>query len=52
MLRGTDAEGRAVIVEGLTGNEQVVRAGVHVLQDGEQVRVIERAAKTNIGGLL
>ena len=52
VLRGTDAEGRAVIVEGLTGNEQVVRAGVHVLQDGEQVRVIERAAKTNIGGLL
>lgn len=52
VLGGTDAEGRAVVVEGLTGEERIVRAGVHVLRDGERVRVIEKSSKTNVGGLL
>ncbi len=52
VLNGTDAEGRAVVIEGLTGNERVVRAGVHVLREGERVRVVEKAGATNIGGLL
>ncbi len=47
-----DAEGRAMVVEGLTGHEQIVRAGVNVLQEGEQVRVIARPSQTNVGGLL
>lgn len=51
-LGGTDAEGRAVVVEGLTDEERIVRAGVHVLRDGERVRVIEKPSKTNVGGLL
>lgn len=52
VLGGTDAEGRAVVVEGLTDGERIVRAGVHVLRDGERVRVVEKPSKTNIGGLL
>lgn len=51
-LDGMDAQGRAVIREGLTGSEQIVRAGVNMLQPGEKVRVIERPSKTNVGGLL
>lgn len=52
VLRGTDDEGRAVVVEGLTGRERIVRAGVHVLREGERVRVVEKPSVTNVGGLL
>lgn len=52
VLGGTDAEGRAVITEGLTGKERIVRAGVNVLQQGQRVRVAEEPGKTNIGELL
>lgn len=41
-----------VLVSGLQGDESVVRAGVHTLQDGEKVRVIAEESKTNVGGLL
>lgn len=47
-----DGEGRALVTAGLQGTEQVVRAGVHALQDGERVEVIPPAAETNVGGLL
>lgn len=52
VLDGTDTEGHAIVIEGLTGKEHIVRAGVHVLQEGEHVRVIEKPTKTNIGELL
>ncbi len=52
VLNGTDAGGRAVVVGGLTGGERIVRAGVHVLREGERVRVVEKPGETNIGGLL
>lgn len=52
VLGGTDAEGRAVILEGLTGEERIVRAGVNALQEGAKVRVVEAPRKTNVGGLL
>ena len=52
VLRGTDDEGRAVVIEGLTDKERIVRAGVNVLQEGERVRVVGKSSKTNIGGLL
>ena len=52
VLGNTDSEGRAIVIEGLTGEERIVRAGVNVLQEGQQVRVVERTSKTNIGGLL
>lgn len=51
-LDNIDSEGRAVVIKGLTGKEQIVRAGVNVLQEGEKVHVIEMPNKTNVGGLL
>lgn len=40
------------ISSGLKPDEQVVRAGVSSLQQGEKVRVVEKASETNVGGLL
>lgn len=51
-LQGLDGEGRAVIASGLQGGEQVVRAGVHALQEGEKVNILAPASETNVGGLL
>ncbi|MDO4215788.1 MAG: efflux RND transporter periplasmic adaptor subunit [Bacteroidales bacterium] len=45
-------EAMITITEGLTGNEQVVRAGVNVLQDNEKVKVIAKPSETNVGGLI
>ncbi len=52
VLDNTDAEGRAVVREGLDGSEQIVRAGVSALEEGEKVRVVEVPSQTNVGGLL
>lgn len=41
-----------LVTSGLTGNEQVVRAGVHHLTDGEKVNVIDEHSDTNIGNVL
>lgn len=49
---GTNTEGEAVVISGLSGNEQIIRAGVHALHEGDKVRVIEAPSKTNEGGLL
>ncbi len=48
---GIDSEGRARVVAGLDGNENIVRAGVHAIQDGDKVTVIQKSL-TNIGDLL
>lgn len=45
-------EAMVTVTEGLTGNEQVVKAGVNVLQDKEKVRVIAKPSETNVGGLI
>lgn len=52
VLDNTDAEGRAVIREGLNGDERIVRAGVSALEEGEKVRVLDAPSQTNVGGLL
>ena len=52
VLDNTDAEGRAVIREGLDGSERIVRAGVSALEEGEKVRVLDAPSQTNVGGLL
>lgn len=50
-LIGLDAKGRA-IVTGLKGQEEVVKAGVTMLQEGEKVTVVGKDSETNIGGLV
>lgn len=52
VLDNTDAEGRAVVRKGLDGSEQIVRAGVSALEEGEKVRVVAAPGQTNVGGLL
>ncbi len=51
-LGNMDADGNAVICNGLKGDELVVRAGVQKLREGEKVKVLEEPKKTNVGGLL
>lgn len=44
--------GRMMIKEGLRAGEKVVSAGVHSLQDGMKVSVLNPVSKTNVGELL
>ena len=50
-VSGTDETGNAIITSGLNGEEEVVKAGVHVLLDGEKVKIVGQPSATNIGGL-
>ena len=50
-LSGTDDTGNVLVSNGLQGNEQVVKAGVSVLLDGEKVKIVGKPSATNIGGL-
>lgn len=52
VLDNTDAQGRAVVIDGLNGDEQIVRAGVSALEEGMKVRVVAEPSQTNVGGLL
>ena len=52
VLDGMDEQGQAVVASGLEGDEQVVRAGVHALQENEKVGVMAEPSETNVGGLL
>ncbi|MDE7413407.1 MAG: efflux RND transporter periplasmic adaptor subunit [Muribaculaceae bacterium] len=46
-------EGEEVeVISGLTPGASVVRAGVRMLHEGEKVKVIEKPAETNFGGML
>lgn len=40
------------VTDGLTTTDNVVRAGVSMLSEGEKVKVIEKPSKSNAGGLL
>lgn len=51
-LNGEVRGDRVLVTAGLKGNERIVRAGVHALQPGEKVKVLEQPAETNVGGLL
>ena len=45
-------DGRIAITGGLNGTEQIVKAGVSHLKDGDRVRVAEKESETNVGGLI
>lgn len=47
-----DKSGQVIVTSGLQAGESVVRAGAHVLTDGERVTIIGETDKTNVGGLL
>lgn len=50
-LQGIDTTGKAIITEGIQGNEQIIKAGVHSLTENEKVHVLPESDKTNVGGL-
>jgi RND family efflux transporter MFP subunit len=52
VIESTCNKGRAVVVSGLNGEENVIKAGVNYLQENEKVKVLEEASKSNVGGLL
>lgn len=51
-IESLHTDGTAVIGYGLNPGETVVISGTHQIKDGEKVRILEKASKTNIGGLL
>ncbi|MDR2039910.1 MAG: efflux RND transporter periplasmic adaptor subunit [Bacteroidales bacterium] len=51
-IKGIDSDGNFIIGSGISGNEDIVYAGVGVLQQNEKVRVISAPSKSNMGGLL
>lgn len=50
-MQGVDTTGKAIITDGIEGNEQIIKAGVHSLTESEKVRVLPESDKTNVGGL-
>lgn len=52
ILHEIRTDGTIVISNGLKAGEQVVSAGVHVLSNGEKVRLTPQVSPTNAGGLL
>jgi len=46
------SDGTVTITGGLDGSETIVKAGTHALQEGEKVKIIDKASETNVGGLL
>lgn len=46
-----DNRGRLIILDGLSANDEVVKAGVSYLQEGEEVRVVTNES-SNVGDLL
>lgn len=51
-IRGAGDDGNVRVCAGLSGDETIVRAGVHVLQDKEKVKIVAKESETNVGGLL
>ncbi len=46
------SKGKAIVTNGLEGYERIVTAGVHKLTNGQRVKPLPAASKSNIGGLL
>lgn len=51
-IDGINDKGDAIIASGLEGSESVVKAGVHLLQQGEKVNVVDNISKSNVGGII
>jgi RND family efflux transporter MFP subunit len=45
-------DGYLIVEQGVVAGEMVVTAGVHSIKDGERIKPLPAASKTNVGGLL
>lgn len=50
-VEGFDAKGNVKVGNGFNGTEQIVKAGVEHLVEGEKVDVISQPSASNVGGL-
>ena len=50
-VEGLDEKGDAKVGNQLDGTEQIVKAGVDLLVEGEKVKVIDQSSSTNVGAL-
>lgn len=51
-VKGVNRDGSMLIDDGLRSGERVVASGVHHIQDGQAVRVLQKPSDSNVGGLL
>ncbi|MGQ1908360.1 efflux RND transporter periplasmic adaptor subunit [Marinifilum sp. RC60d5] len=51
-LMSFDSQGMINIAKGVSKGEVIVAAGVHSLQEGQKVKMLDKRSKTNIGGQL
>ncbi len=52
VFHNIDAHGQAIVSGNLSESDQIVRAGVNALHEGEKVRIIDEPQKTNVGGVI
>ena len=45
-------EDRVEILSGLSGDEEIVTAGVHLLRENQKVEILKPVSETNAGGML
>ena len=51
-LGGIADDGNIIVTDGISSDQQVVKAGVEYLQDNEKVNILPAAAETNVGNIL
>ncbi len=51
-IGGIDPDGEWIITSGISADDEIVRAGVHAITEGEKVKILPAQSKTNVGGLL
>ena len=51
-VSGIHRDGTMFIDRGIQSGDQVVASGVHHIEDGQEVRLLEKPAASNVGGLL
>lgn len=51
-IAGIDKNGMLIISSGINDNDEVVKAGIRTLNEGDKISVISEPSKTNVGGLL
>ena len=52
VVTSVNRDGTMLVSQGLQRGEKIVASGVHHLGDGEKVRVLQKPAASNVGGLL
>lgn len=49
---GMNSVGRIIILSGISGEDEIIAAGLRVIEEGDKVNIISKPSETNKGGLL